>query len=70
MSSCVFRQDLLNPTRWFAIICAIANAANLHEELTTLLVTKAMVNSYLSSTCRFFPEHTNTLTRMTQGLFS
>ncbi len=58
MSSGACKQSLRNPTQWFAITYAIVTAVNLREELTTLLVMKAMLVSTLSSACRFFPATT------------
>jgi hypothetical protein len=48
------KRDLLNPTRWLAITYAIAATVNLREELTTLLVMKAMVTSSLHTVTRLF----------------
>ena len=48
------KRDLLNPTRWLAITYGIAAAVNLREELTTLLVMKAMVASSLHTVTRLF----------------
>jgi hypothetical protein len=56
--------------RWFAIICAVASAVNLHEELTTLLVAKTLLGSYLSSAFRYLPGHTTFIDRMTTSMFS
>ena len=70
MSSCDSKQSLLSPTRWFAVICAIASAVNLNEELMTLLVTKTVLVSYLSSTFRYSPEHTNFIGKLTTSIFS
>jgi len=76
MSSCGYKQSLLSPTRWFAIICAVASAVNLHEEVMTLLATKILLASYLTSTFRYFPGHTsfigntNLIDKMTTSIFS
>jgi hypothetical protein len=70
MSSCDSKQSLLSPTRWFALTCAVASAVNLHEELMTLVATKIMVESYLSSTFRYFPGHTSYIGKMTTSIFS
>jgi hypothetical protein len=61
---------LLSPTRWFAVICAVASAVNLHEELMTLVATKTVVASCLSSTFRYFPGHTNFIGKLTTSIFS
>jgi hypothetical protein len=52
MSFAGCKRDLLNPTQWLAITHAIAAAVNLREELTTLLVMKAMVVSSLHAVTR------------------
>ncbi len=52
MSFSAFRQDLLKPTRWFPIICAIAGCVNLHEELVTLVALKIIVTEALRSASR------------------
>jgi hypothetical protein len=70
MSFGACRQGLLSPARWFAIICAIATAVNLHEELTNVLVMKAMLVSFLSSASRFSPAHTSLAADVTQKFLS
>jgi hypothetical protein len=70
MSSCDCKPSLLSPTRWFAIICAVASAVNLHEELTTLVATKMLLASYLNSMFRYSPEHTSYIGKMTTSIFS
>jgi|SRR5580704_4453341 hypothetical protein len=70
MSSGACKQSLLNPTQWFALTYAIVNAVNLREELTTLLVMKAMLVSALSSTCRFFPAHPTLASKISSTQFS
>jgi hypothetical protein len=61
---------LLNPTRWLAITYAIAAAVNLREELTTLLVMRAMVASSLSSVTRLFPAHSSLASKITSAFIS
>jgi len=49
------KRDLLSPTQWLALTYAIAAVVNLREELTALLVMKAMVTSSLHTVTRLFP---------------
>jgi hypothetical protein len=70
MNSGACRQGLLDPTRLFAITYAIATAVNLREELTTLLVMKAMFISSLDSGCRLLPTHSPLASKISTALLS
>jgi hypothetical protein len=58
MSLGACKRNLPNPTQWLAITYAIAAAVNLREELTTLLVMKAVIKSSFRSVIRSFPTPT------------
>lgn len=64
------KQGLLNPTRWFAITYAIATAVNWHQELTTLLLLKAMLMSSLDSISRCSPDRTSLTSERMETLVS
>lgn len=70
MNSGACRQGLLDPTHWFAITYAIATAVNLREELTTLLVMKAMFISSLDSACRLLPTQSPLASKISSALLS
>jgi len=70
MSFAACKQGLPNPTQWFAITYAIAAAVNLHQELTTLLVMKAMLMSSLNSMPRCSPDRTSLIAESMQTLVS
>lgn len=70
MSSAACRRDLRDPTRWFAITYAIATAVNLREELTTLLVIKAMFVSSLHFVSRLTPTHIPLASKISSGFLS
>jgi hypothetical protein len=70
MSSAACKQGLLSPTRWFAIICAIASGVNLHEELANLLVAKDMVTAALHSTSRSLPAYHSLASKLSATFFS
>jgi hypothetical protein len=70
MNSGAYKQGLLDPTRWFAITYAIATAVNLREELTTLLVMKAMFTSSLDFACRLLPTHSPLASKISSAVFS
>ena len=64
------KRDLLNPTRWLAITYTIAAAVNLREELTTLLLMKAMVTSSLHIVTRLFPALSSLPPKVTSAFVS
>jgi hypothetical protein len=70
MSFGACKQGLLNPTQWFAITYAVATAVNLHQELTALLLLKAMLMSSLDSISRCSPDRTSLLCERMQTLVS
>jgi len=70
MNSAACKQGLLDPTRWFAITYAIATAVNLREELTILLVMKAMFISSLDSACRLLPTHSPLASKISSALLT
>jgi hypothetical protein len=70
MSFGACKPGLLNPTQWFAITYAIATAVNLHQELTTLLIMKAMLMSSLDSASRCSLDRTCLMSEGTHALVS
>jgi hypothetical protein len=66
-NSAACRRDLRDPTRWFAITYAIATVVNLREELTTVLVIKAMLVSSLHSASRLTPTHLPLASKISSG---
>ncbi len=70
MSFSACKQGLLNPTQWFAITYAIAAAVNLHQELTTLLVMKAMLLSSLNSMPLSSPDRASLMSESIETLVS
>ena len=64
------RRDLLSPTQWLAITYAIAAAVNLREELTTLLMMKAMLASSLHSVARVLSAHNSLAAKIASSFTS
>ena len=70
MNSAACKQGLLSPTRWFAIIYAIAGCVNLHEELANLVVAKVMVMAALHSASRSVPAYHFLVSKLDATFFS